>query len=312
MSRQIAGVIFHYHLSATIALNAFRPEDVNDGGPGSRRLSIFDSGERSLVRFVFTSALAGLTLWNVQAQTAPVPSTFEVASVKPSAPDVTGFFFQPQPGGNLRITGATLKNLIAVAYNAREFAISGGPGWVNSDRFDIDARVAHLSTSENVPANPQQMRECLKSLLAERFQLAIHPERKEQNVYVLLVGKGGPKLHEATPGSNPKIRKRGTSITGEGVGMQMLVLNLANSLDRPVLDKTSLTGKYDFKVEWAPEVPSVPSPTATMGAETPTVPQPNGPSLFTALQEQLGLRLEPQKAPAETLVIDRVALPSKN
>src|ERR1035438_3876803 len=127
------------------------------------------------MRFTFALVLV-LTLWNVHAQTAPAPLTFEVASVKPSAPDVPGLFFQPQPGGNLRITGGTLKNLIAFAYNAREFAISGGPGWVNSDRFDIDARAAHVSSSENLPANAQQMRERLKSLLAERFQLAIHSE----------------------------------------------------------------------------------------------------------------------------------------
>src|ERR1039457_2742964 len=98
------------------------------------------------MRFIFAHVLV-LTMWNLHAQIAPAPLTFEVASVKPSAPDVPGFFFQPQPGGNLRITGATLKNLIAVAYNAREFTISGGPGWVNSDRFDIDARAAHTSGS---------------------------------------------------------------------------------------------------------------------------------------------------------------------
>jgi uncharacterized protein (TIGR03435 family) len=127
------------------------------------------------MRFIFALVLV-LTLSNVHAQTAPAPLTFEVTSVKPSAPDVPGFVFQPQPGGNLRITGATLKNLIAVAYNAREFAISGGPGWVNSDRFDIDARAAHTSGPENSPSNRQQILERLKSLLAERFHLAIHTE----------------------------------------------------------------------------------------------------------------------------------------
>ena len=263
------------------------------------------------MRFIFAHVLV-LTLLNVHAQTAPAPLTFEVASVKPSAPDVAGLFVEPQPGGSIRITGGTVKNLIAVAYNAREFAISGGPGWVSSDRFDIDARAPHLSASENSPANAQQLRERLKSLLAERFQLAIHPESKEQNVYALLIGKSGPKIHDAEPGSRSMIRKRGTSIIGEGVGMQMLVLNLANSLDRPVLDKTGLTGKYDFKIEWTLDALNASSPIPATGAEAPTAPEPNGPSLFAALQEQLGLRLEPQKAPAETLVIDHVARPSEN
>jgi bla regulator protein blaR1 len=262
------------------------------------------------MRFIFAHVLV-LILWNAHAQTAPA-LTFEVASVKPSAPDVAGLFVQPQPGGSLRITGGTVKNLIAIAYNAREFAISGGPGWVNSDRFDIDARASPLSASEKSPANAQQLRERLKSLLAERFQLAIHPESKEQNVYALFVGKSGPKLHEAEPGARSMIRKRGTSIIGEAVGMQMLVLNLANSLDRAVLDKTGLAGKYDFKLEWSLDALNVSSPIAATGAETPTAPEPNGPSLFAALQEQLGLRLEPQKAPVETLVIDHVARPSEN
>ena len=256
-----------------------------------------------MLRFIFTYVLV-LTLWNLQAQTAPVPLTFEVASVKPSAPDVPGFFFQPQAGGNLRITGATLKNLIAVAYNAREFAISGGPGWGNSDRFDIDARVGSSSST------PQQIRERLKALLAERFQLAIHTESKEQNVYALIVGKNGPKIHEAKPESGPMIRKRGASIIGEGVGVQMLVMNLANSLDRPVLDKTGLTGKYDFKLEWSLDADK--GSAAAAGADAATAPEPTGPSLFSALQEQLGLRLEPQKAPVETLVIDHVARPTEN
>ncbi len=238
------------------------------------------------MRFIFAHVLA-LALWNVHAQTAPASLTFEVASVKPSAPDVPGLFLQPQLGGNLRITGATLKNLIAYAYNAREFAISGGPGWANSDRFDIDARAARSSPSENSSSNPQQMRERLKSLLAERFQLAIHTESKEQNVYALVVGKNGPKLHAAKAESEPKIRRRGGSIICEGVGMQMLVINLANSLDRPVLDKTGLTGRYDFKLEWSLDALKVSSSIPATGTEAPTAPDPNGPSLFAALQEQL-------------------------
>lgn len=254
----------------------------------------------------FALAVLGVS-WNACAQTASTPLTFEVASVKASAPDVPGMFLQPQPGGNLRITGATLKNLIAFAFNAREFAISGGPDWVNSDRFDIDASVG------SSPGTPQQIRERLKALLAERFQLTIHNESKEQNVYALVIGKNGPKFHDAKPESGPMIRKRGTTITGDGVGMQVLALNLATSLDRPVLDKTGLTGKYDFKLEWSLDAGTGPRPTAaTTGGEVPVASDPTGPSIFAALQEQLGLRLETQRAPAETLVIEHVSRPSAN
>ncbi len=218
---------------------------------------------------------------------------------------------QPQPGGNLRLVGATLKNLIAYAYNVREFTISGGPGWINSDRFDINARAEQSSASGDSSGGSRQIPERLRSLLAERFQLAIHRESKEQNVYALVLAKSGPKFSEAKPESKPTIRGRRGSIIGQGVGMQMLVINLANSMDRPVLDRTGLTGTYDFKLEWSPDAQG-PSSIAGAGGEAPLLPDPNGPSLFAALQEQLGLRLEPQKAPVEILVIDRAARPSEN
>jgi uncharacterized protein (TIGR03435 family) len=247
-----------------------------------------------------------LALFYVQAQTPPAgPLTFEVVSIKPSAPEVDGMYMRPQPGG-LRLEGATLKNLVEYAYDVRGFAISGGPAWVNSDRFDVDARVGgSLGT-------PQQIRERIKSLLSERFKLAVHTESKEQNVYYLIVGKNGPKFHEAKPDSRQMIRRRGASITGEAAGIGMLVLNLANALERPVLDKTGLTGRYDFKLEWSLDADRQPGSAAGTGGEAPGPPEPSGPSLFAALREQLGLRLEAQKAPAETLVIDHVDHPSAN
>lgn len=159
-----------------------------------------------------------LALFDVQAQTpAAAPLTFEVASIKPSAPDVRDMFMRPQPHG-LRTEGATVKNLIGYAYDVRAFAISGGPAWIDSDRFDVEARVGDsLGT-------PPQIRERLRSLLAERFKLTVHTESKEQNVYYLVVGKNGPKFAEAKPGSRSLIRKVGGTITGEAVGIGMLVM----------------------------------------------------------------------------------------
>jgi uncharacterized protein (TIGR03435 family) len=247
-----------------------------------------------------------LALFGVQAQTPPsAPLAFEVASIKPSAPDVAGMYMRPQPGG-LRLEGATLKNLIEYAYGVRGFAISGGPAWVNSDRFDVDARVG------GSPSEPQQVRERLKTLLGERFKLAVHTESKEQNVYYLVVGKSGPKFHEAKPDSGQMIRRQGASITGEGVGVGLLVLNLANALEVPVLDKTGLTGRYDFKLEWSLDAGRQSGSVTGMGGGDVRAPEPSGPSLFAALQEQLGLRLEAERAPAETLVIDHVDRPSAN
>ena len=257
------------------------------------------------MRFLFTAVLVSAG-WSVWAQPAPAPLTFEVASVKPSGPDVPGMFLQPLPGGNLRMTGATLKNLIAFAYSVREFSISGGPDWASYDRFDIDARAGKAE------GTAQQIRERLKALLAERFQLVTHTESREQNVYALVVAKNGPVFREAKPDSGSRIRKQGSTITGAGVGIPMLVINLANSLNRPVLDKTGLTGKYDFKLEWSPDALTGSSSIPAAGRDDLIAPDPTGPSLFSALQEQLGLRLEAERAMAEILVIDRVARPSQN
>ena len=224
-------------------------------------------------------------------------ASFEVASIKASAPDVPGLFFQPQPGGGLRVTGATLKHLIAYAYNVREFQISGAPAWTGTQRFDIDARAA---TAGDPRRAGNELRERLKSLLAERFQLALHSEDKEQSVYALVVAKNGPRFSEATADSGSLIRGTRGLITGRGTTMQMLALNLSSQLGRQVLDKTGLTGKYDFKLEWTPDT------AVTEGTEL------GGPYLFTALQEQLGLRLESQKGVVQVLVIDRAGKPSEN
>ena len=247
-----------------------------------------------------------LVWWGLCAQTASAPLSFEVASIKPSAPDAPGMFVQPQPGGGLRVTGATVKNLIAIAYNVREFVVSGGPAWIGSDRFDIEARTEHSAAPTNQRQVIVEIRTRLRSLLAVRFQMAVHNETKEQNVYALVLAKNGPKFHEATPESGSLIRGRQGTITGQGTGMQMLALNLSNQLGRPVLDKTGLTGKYDFKLEWTPDAGLTPS------SQPATVPELGGPSLFAALQEQLGLLLETQKGKVEMLVIDRVEKPSEN
>jgi len=250
---------------------------------------------------------------NVFGQAAATLSTFEVASVKPSAPDVPGMFVRPLPGGGLQVTGASLKNLIAIAYDVREFQISGESKWVGTERYDIDARTT--TSGAGGPTSPASDRrkilEGLKSLLADRFQLALHSETREQAVYELLVNKGGPKLTEATePGL---IRKMGRGvIKSQGVPLASLALNLSNELGRRVIDKTGLTGKYEFELKWDPTGNSAAQIRSTQTAEIPLASDSDIPSLFTALKEQLGLRLESGKGPVEILVIDRAERPSKN
>jgi uncharacterized protein (TIGR03435 family) len=258
-------------------------------------------------------------LWG---QSASPPLTFEVASIKRGAPDAQGFYLQLQPGGGLKVVAATLKNLLAFAYSLREFEISGGPEWAGSDRFDISARAGSPTVSPGATGNPpqttdgrrlaQEARERVKTLLAERFQLTVHRESREQNVYVLVVAKTGPKFGEAKPDSGNLVRGRAGSITGQGVAIQMLVVNLSNQLGRPVLDRTGLAGKYDFKLEWTPDSTRLGLAAVPTGSEGPMPAEPVYPSLFAALQEQLGLRLESQKAAVEMLVIDHVDKPSEN
>ena len=272
------------------------------------------------------AAVLLLSPWCLRAQPAAAPLTFEVASIKPSAPGARGTMFQMQPGGGLRVSGATLRMLITLAYDVRDFQVSGGPGWINSDRFDINARAERSSGAEETPADPRQMtdaqrktsmqqaRERLRALLAERFQLAVHRDSNEQSVYALVVAKNGPKLQEAKGGPGPMVRMGMGQFNGQGVEMQMLATVLSDQVGRTVIDRTGLKGKFDVKLQWTPDpgqgfgAPGPPPP----GVEAPPPPDPNGPSIFTALQEQLGLRLESQKGPVQALVIDRVEKPSEN
>ncbi len=263
------------------------------------------------------------------AQSSTAPLTFEVASIKPSSGDEHRVGIQMLPGGGLRVSGANLKFLLTFAYDVREFQITGGPGWINSDRYDILAKVASTG-SDSPPADPEkmtdammktareQMQQRLQALFADRFQLTIHRETKEQQIYALVVGKNGPKLQasDTKDGAGPRRMMMGRGqINGQGVELQMLTNQLSNQLGRPVLDRTGLTGHFDIKLEWTPD----PGQSATSlggapppGVEAPPPPNPNGPSIFTAIQEQLGLRLESQKGPVEMIVIDRMEKPSEN
>jgi len=261
-------------------------------------------------------------------QSSTAPLTFEVASIKPTAG--TGFRtgIQMLPGGGLRASGATLKILLTVAFDVREFQIVGGPGWISSDRYDIMAKPAS-GDSETPASDPsqltdaqrksarEQMEQRLQALLADRFQLKIHRETKEESVYALLVSKNGPKLQasEAKGGGPPRMMMGRGLVNGQAVELPMLANVLSNQLGRPVVDRTGLTGHFDIKLQWTPDPGQSLTPLGGApppGVQLPPPPDPNGPSIFTAIQEQLGLRLESQKGPVEMIVIDRVEKPSEN
>ena len=151
------------------------------------------------------------------------------------------------------------------------------------------------------------MRPKLQSLLAERFKLSLHRETREQPLYALVVGKSGTKFQRAN-GNFGGLRIGRTQLTGSGATLEMLTTALANQLGRPVLDRTGLEGTFDFKLEWAAQAGASPLP----GGDALPPADANGPSIFTALQEQLGLKLESTKGSVEVLVIDHVERPSEN
>ena len=270
----------------------------------SPRVSPLRVGASAVVLLMFTLAGSLAPRWIAFAQQPDRPS-FEVASVKPGDPDDRQVWTLFKPGGRFSTSNATLQMLLGNAYDVRNHQISGGPTWLASAKFNIEAKA-----ESDVP-NPQ-MRLMIQSLLTERFKLAMHRETREEQVYELVVEKSGSKLKDATDSLQGKQQGLGVR-RGEITGMAASVLLLANVLSqqtgRSVIDKTGLAGKYDFTLQWTPD-PGGPAPFGGPDAAPP--PDPSGPSLFTAVQEQLGLKLQSTKGPVEILVIDHVEKPSEN
>jgi uncharacterized protein (TIGR03435 family) len=226
------------------------------------------------------------------------PPSFDVSVIKPADPANTRFGMGFGPDGRtLTVDGLTVIQIIREAYGVLPDEVSVRPsaasgGWIDSQRFDISAK-----SEGHGPVDKEQSTLMLRQLLADRFGLVIHRETKELIVYSLVVGKNGPKLKEGgTEGpylSGPAPGK----LVGTRASMASLTRALSRSLGRPVNDETGLHGQYDFTLSWTPD---------EAAADT------TGPSLFTAFQDQLGLKLESKKAPVETVVIDHIATPSPN
>jgi uncharacterized protein (TIGR03435 family) len=264
------------------------------------------------------------------AQAAATPE-FEVATIKPSDPN--------KPGGMMGFDedkfmtrGQTLKAMIKFAYNLNfgtDQQISGGPSWVGSAKFDVQAKedAETAAALQKLPGEQRMatIRPMLQALLVERFKLKVHHETKELPIYEMTVVKSGLKMTPsvdapvAVDGSKPaapkgwhglQVQGRG-KMEGRGAGTEMLsnVLGMQPEIGgRMVVDKTGLTGRYDFMLKWTPDEGLGSASTAYAGAPTDT----SGPSLFTALQEELGLKLEGTKGSVDTIVIDSVEMPSEN
>jgi len=228
------------------------------------------------------------------AQSTPA---FDVTSVKPNTGTQDFVRFDPQPGGRLRITNASLRMVVSWAYAVQNTQLEGGPDWFDRERFDF------LAKAEGSPAT-DEMRLMLRTLIVDRFKLRFHNETREIPVYALTRPrpdtKLGPKLSSsdsncgAPPDGKPRKCEydvRPGNVHGHGIPLELLITALAGFSGRVVVDRTGLTGPVDFDLTW-------------------TAPDAGGPSLFTAIEEQLGLKLEPTRAPVGIMVIDSAERPA--
>jgi uncharacterized protein (TIGR03435 family) len=301
-----------------------------------------------VLRAIVTAGLVVFTSCAALTQTAENSPSFEVASVKPAAPITSNFIrvgMRGGPGssdpGQITYTNVTVKNVLVNAYGVKSFQISG-PGWLDSERYDIVAKLPRGATKAEFMA-------MLQNLLAERFKLTLHRETKDLPMYALVVAKNGPKLKvsvddaatakaggsaatmgRVTVGKDgfPVLPGRGAAsmsfmngnarMTASGQSMARLAEMLSSQLDLPVVDMTGLTGNYDFTLYFAPEglagmrlpggLPQPPPP-GEGGGGMPVASAPDAqsnPNLFAALQEQLGLKLEQRKGPVDLLVVDHL------
>jgi uncharacterized protein (TIGR03435 family) len=265
----------------------------------------------AMIAFVIAGSVA--PRWIAFAQ-RPALMQFEVASIKPSPPGRTvdqGGLRTEFSARGFRAVNLGVKDLIVAAYRRDYSQVSGGPKWIDpnmlttDDRYNIEAKAAG-------EASEDQIRQMLQTLLMDRFKLAAHGESVTQTVYDLVVAKRSPRLQEVKVEQYvSKARTGGGRVIADQLTMRDLATHLTGQVRTPVADKTGLTGVYKFSLEWTPESLRVPGIGAPPANGEPGI-DANGPSLFTALQEQLGLKLEPAKGTVEVLVIDHVERPSEN
>jgi uncharacterized protein (TIGR03435 family) len=272
-------------------------------------------------------AVAGLVLGSCHAlaQSAAPRPEFEVASIKLNKSGDLRAMILPPRGGRFTATNIPFQFLITLAYQIKDFQLTGAPAWLKSERYDIEAKAA---------GNPglDEVEKMVQTLLEDRLQFKFHRETKELPIYALVVAKAG-KLHPAEgecaprpdgplpppePGKLPTLCGGFFAFPGHISGQKVSIIQLLDPLSRltgrNVIDKTNLAGKYDIDLQYTPEQGQFQAPPGGAPPGMPSLPpmDPNGPTLFTALQEQLGLKLESQKGPVEMIVIDSIERPSEN
>lgn len=235
---------------------------------------------------------------------------FEVASLKLSTGNEQSSGIRPAPGGQrYEARNCTIKMMIEVAYRVKAEQIVGGPGWLDTDRFDMEAKAEK-------PSSVDELHVMLMNMLAERLQLKFHRERRELSIYALTVDKSGARLkpHQAANGGDPWIDETlekfpHERLTATSVTMDYFAFRLSQFMDRPVVDLTNLPGGYDFNLEFTRDLP----PGFPVGAKINGVePDTSGPTVFAALRNQLGLELKAQKGLADVIVVEHAEKPTEN
>jgi len=269
--------------------------------------------------FIFLASLAGAS--RIHAQSPPNPASrpsfdaFEVATIKPEPPEdfKTGRYMRMESAHRFQAKGYTVEGLIAAAYNLTPRAISGGPAWMKTDRFEIIG----ATPGDLRPAYDEQMA-MVRKLLKDRFNLSFHREEKVFAIYELTVSPGGPKLTASTAPPEEPYNLTSTLFPATSGGIDHAMLPAHNAtmaqfaallqraiLDRPVVDSTGVTGRYDFELQWTPDESQF------GGALPPGAPDTGKPGLSAAMEQQLGLKMASTRGPIATLVVDHLDRPSE-
>jgi uncharacterized protein (TIGR03435 family) len=251
-----------------------------------------------MTRVLPALALVVITSSMLCSQSPSDQPQFEVASIKPV--DASGLQKSINlRGGEVKATNYSLRNLIQLGWDVRGFQISGGPAWLDSEKYNVDAKPA-APLNVFAPDGASQLHQMVQSLLADRFKLQLHRETQETRVYNLVTGRNGVKLKRTGDAVGPgtSMRDGNGRLTATQIDMRMLAHDLGGELGVAVIDKTNLDGVYDITLAWNPD-------------EDASAPG-SGLSILTSVQEQLGLRLEAGRGPVEVLVVDHAEKASAN
>jgi bla regulator protein BlaR1 len=233
------------------------------------------------------------------ASQAAVTPAYDVAVIKPNKSGGNGIDITFSDHGTFSATNATVRQLIEVAFRMRHDLVFDVPKWAQEEHFDIEAKMSGADKKTDAEMTREQRSGMLQALLVDRFQLKAHKETRTLPIYELVVGKGGIKMTAVETAKTGPSGFHGGPGNLKGISAQMGLFAqvLSNDLSSVVIDKTELTGRYDFTLIWSRDE---------------TSPTDDAPSIFTAVQEQLGLKLQPTKGPVEVLVVDKVERPSEN